>query len=75
MTWREVKDLLDHMRETCIAERQEYKERMRAAERKNGELSAALVVILDAGDMYRRGSDAYEEAWRWARRVLRESGT
>jgi hypothetical protein len=29
MTWQEVKDFLDHMRETCMADRQRFKEESR----------------------------------------------
>lgn len=40
MTWQEVKDFLDHMRTTCIDERQRLKLRCRA-------LEGALVDLLD----------------------------
>jgi hypothetical protein len=33
MTWQEVKDFLDHIRATCMDERQMWKERARNAER------------------------------------------
>lgn len=36
----------------------------------NQRLRDALVVILDAADMYDRDSDEYEKAWRYSRAAL-----
>lgn len=38
MTWREVKDFLDHMRETCIKDRQELKLEVRHLRQENERL-------------------------------------
>lgn len=38
MTWREVEDFLDHMRETCIKDRQELKLEVRRLRRELGQM-------------------------------------
>lgn len=40
----------------------------------NDRLRDALVVLLDAVDMYDRDSDAFEKAWRFARAALNDGG-
>jgi hypothetical protein len=42
MTWREVKDFLDHMRETCIKDRQELKLEVRRLRAENERLAALI---------------------------------
>jgi hypothetical protein len=42
MTWREVKDFLDHMRETCIKDRQELKLEVRRLRAENERLTALI---------------------------------
>ena len=42
MTYEEVKEFLDHIRETCMADRQHWKERARMAEAEVVRLTALI---------------------------------
>jgi hypothetical protein len=42
MTWQDVKDFLDHIRTTCMDERQALKLKVRALEQENARLRALI---------------------------------
>lgn len=54
MSWQEVKDFLDHMRETCIKDRQDLKLEVRALRRENQAMVdnlRALIKLVYPDDM------------------------
>lgn len=59
MTWQEVKDFLDHIRVTCMDDRQMWKERARKAEAEVARLTpvvaAAEVVCREAESVHYMG--------------------
>jgi hypothetical protein len=64
MTWQEVKDFLDHIRVTCVEERQMWKERARRAETLVAELAKGLheaYEMVDSWGAY--AGDYFQEKW------------
>lgn len=64
MTWQEVKDFLDHIRETCMNDRQMWKERARGAETEAARLGRLEKRLTEIGWMCDHGQG--HKQWSWS---------